>query len=406
MTFVSPPLPHVAESVNNVVTSSVVARCAPSDWKVGATLTGKADRLCPGYAVENKVRWDWDGAGGITGVASSRQTDGDLRELYKEIRKWNCNPPRGYYYKAVSVNRACEPKAASEGFDTSGENFSISDETTNGGGTTGECSYSTSFTGSCPPGTYSNNCGQCCSEAPRDSCLSSSGYFNSNDGDCRSSYDMCFDQQYECVVYGQYWNEFSCGCTGSCMYSPILVDVNGDGFALTDTAGGVLFDLGGDGIPEQLSWTAPAADDAWLALDRNGDGVINKGAELFGNVTPQSDPPGGGEKNGFLALAEFDKPAGNLNGGLGGNGDGVISSADAVYSNLRLWQDGNHNGVSEAHELHALPQLGLTAIELSYKDSKRTDQYGNQFRYRAKLRDARGAHVARWTWDVFLLKGR
>ena len=205
----------------------------------------------------------------------------------------------------------------------------------------------------------------------------------------------CCDDNERLLCYqgGGEWYESQCAC-----YSPVVIDVAGNGFDLTDAANGVMFDLPGAGVAEQLSWTSANSDDAWLALDRNGNGIIDNGKELFGTFTAQPSLSQGESKNGFRALAMFDAPT------FGGNADGQIDTRDAIFSNLRLWQDRNHNGISEGEELRSLSVFDISTIELSYKDSRRKDENGNWFRYRSRVRDARGMQRGRWAWDVFLQK--
>ena len=231
-----------------------------------------------------------------------------------------------------------------------------------------------SFDGTCPIGTTPNGTGLC----------------------CFSSTTTCSTALItKCLSYGGDIDLFTCACTFCCNdSSPVVIDIDGNGITLSNAAEGVNFDLNGDGTRERLGWTRLDSDDAWLALDRNENGTIDNGAELFGDFTPQ---PEASNKNGFLALAEFDKAAN------GGNEDGVIDSRDQIFNRLRLWQDKNHNGVSEPEELHMLGTMNISALELDFKLSKRVDEYGNQFKYRARVKDTADGSVGRWAWDVWLV---
>lgn len=176
------------------------------------------------------------------------------------------------------------------------------------------------------------------------------------------------------------------GCENWCG-SPIVVDLDRGGFRFTDVAGGVRFDLDGDGERERMAWIAAGAGDGWLALDRDGDGAIGSGAELFGDFTPQ---PPADEPHGYLALAAYD-----------GDGDRAITAADAVFGDLRIWLDADRDGVSQPGELSPLGAWGIVAVELDAVESRRRDPHGNELRYAARVRLDRGTTQSA---DVFLLR--
>jgi hypothetical protein len=175
-----------------------------------------------------------------------------------------------------------------------------------------------------------------------------------------------------------------------CGVSPVILDLNGKGFSLTNAANGVSFDIAGTGNPVQMGWTARGADNAFLALP-GPDGLVHNGKQLFGNFTPQ---PQIQNPNGFAALAVYDD-----------NHDGVIDSQDAIFSSLRLWIDANHDGISQPGELHTLPSLGVNSLSVKYKDASRQDQYGNTFRYKARVNPGDpNSSVDRIAFDVFFVE--
>lgn len=130
---------------------------------------------------------------------------------------------------------------------------------------------------------------------------------------------------------------------------PLVLDLDGDGIETTSTRDGtvILFDHDADGIKTGTGWVKP--DDGWLVLDRNGNGTIDSGRELFGVDTLKSN--GQLATDGFDALKDLDA-----------NQDGNIDSADSIFANLRIWRDLNQDGISQGNELTTLNANSITRI--------------------------------------------
>lgn len=161
----------------------------------------------------------------------------------------------------------------------------------------------------------------------------------------------------------------------TCIGSPLLLDLAGDGVALGPAASGVRFDLFGSGTV-QTAWVA-GSDDAFLALDRNGDGRITGGAELFGEGSPRV---GGLAADGFEALAELDRPR------QGGNGNGLLEPGDLMFDELVLWTDRDRDGRSQPGELRSLADAGVTLLEVQgFHKGRIIDSFGNDLSLRARF---------------------
>jgi hypothetical protein len=133
---------------------------------------------------------------------------------------------------------------------------------------------------------------------------------------------------------------------------PLVLDLNGDGIHTVGVNGAnsVYFDQDGDGIKTATGWVK--SDDGFLVLDRNGNGLIDNGSELFGDNTALSTGEQAAE--GFAALADQDS-----------NQDGVINANDANFANLRVWRDLNQDGVSQTNELFTLDAAGVQSVNLA-----------------------------------------
>ncbi len=148
------------------------------------------------------------------------------------------------------------------------------------------------------------------------------------------------------------------GCPG-CGGSPLVVKLESGPWNFSGADDPVQFDIDADGDLDSITWTAPGAEIAFLALDFNSNGAIDSGRELFGNADSE---------NGFEKLSGFDS-----------NDDEVVDRHDAVWSRLLLWTDRNHNGESEPEETRPLSTSGIETLDLHYRVLGRQDRNGNAF---------------------------
>ena len=179
--------------------------------------------------------------------------------------------------------------------------------------------------------------------------------------------------------------------------SPVVIDVTGEGFFLTDVAHGVSFRRGPESAPQQFSWTDPAHHNAWLVKPNADGSVTSMSMNMFGNLSPQ---PKSSTPNGYLALAYWASQEGC--GDLTGKKLDA-KSCPAVWSALRLWHDANQDGIAQSGELQSLDDAGITGISLNYHDNRYIDQFGNQFFYRAQIWDVDGNDGNNRCYDVFLM---
>jgi hypothetical protein len=185
-------------------------------------------------------------------------------------------------------------------------------------------------------------------------------------------------------------------CPPGATCSPVVVDLSRLGFVFTGLEDPVWFDLDADQDRDRIGWTAvPEHRNALLCLDRNRNGVIDDGSELFGDATPFLD--GSAAANGYEVLFELDFVLGNRNA--------WVDAGDAFYGDLRLWLDQNHDGVSQHAELITLAEAGVVGIATEHYATVRFDEHGNLLRFwsEALILDGLGRVQPTSTVDVFFV---
>jgi Ca2+-binding RTX toxin-like protein len=174
------------------------------------------------------------------------------------------------------------------------------------------------------------------------------------------------------------------GTARSIIPCPIVLDLDGDGVETTSVQGATFFDHNADGFAERTGWVAP--DDGLLVRDRDANGSIDSGRELFGNHTLR--PSGAEAAHGYQALADLDA-----------NSDGKVDASDPAFASLRIWRDADRDGVSVPEELQTLAAFGIRSISTAYSESSVTDPQGNALRQISSFTRTDGSQGA--TADVW-----
>jgi hypothetical protein len=162
------------------------------------------------------------------------------------------------------------------------------------------------------------------------------------------------------------WDQGTC----TCWITPLVVALNGNWQGIMSSARrGPLFRLSPTLERLHVAWPVAQQNVGWLVRDRNGNGQIDDGSELYGSATPQPTPSGE-PRHGFVALTADDS-----------NGDGLISADDQAFESMAVWFDRNHDGEGGPSEVHSLSSLGIKSISVRYRIFGQVDASGNTFLY-------------------------
>ncbi|VVM17220.1 Alkaline phosphatase (EC [uncultured Gammaproteobacteria bacterium] len=163
----------------------------------------------------------------------------------------------------------------------------------------------------------------------------------------------------------------------SVIRSPLTLDLDGDGMVETTSKenSGVYFDHDNNSFAEQSGWVGK--DDGLLVFDKNNNGKIDDGSELFGNNTILSN--GNKAANGFEALKDLDT-----------NNDGKVDSQDSNFSSLKIWQDKNSDGKLDKGELLSLGETGVRSLNTTYSNSNEVDSSNNAYKQQGSFTTTAG----------------